>query len=231
MTVTLSTDELQQLKRISTPAISNAIEAFNIRPRNQGFMSPDVRCIFPDLGVMVGYACTATVAAELPATTQHVSRFDHWDVIAKVPEPRVVVIQDLDEPDPVGSFWGEVNASIHKALGCIGTVTNGGVRDLDEVHQMGFQCFASRVLVSHAYVHLADVGIPVKVGGIVLKPGDLLHGDKHGVISIPNEIAGQVADAAGKVEQEERQIINYCKSPGFTPEGLKQTWIRIRGKP
>jgi len=194
-------------------------------------MDPSVRCIFQDLGVMVGYACTATIMAELPPTARNISRFDYWDAIVRVPEPRIAVIQDLDQPGPVGSFWGEVNASIHKALGCIGTVTNGGVRDLDEVHEMGFQYFASKVLASHGYVHPVDAGIPVKVGGIAVKPGDLLHGDKHGLISIPIEIAGQVADAARTLENVERQIMTYCNSPSFTLEGLKQTWLRVRGKP
>jgi len=194
-------------------------------------MDPTVRCIFPDLGVMVGYACTATIRAALPPGARNAARFDYWDAIVKVPEPRVAVIQDLDRPRPVGSLWGEVNASIHKALGCVGTVTNGGVRDLDEVHQMSFHYFASEVLASHGYVHLVEVGIPVKVGGIVVRPGDLLHGDKHGVIIIPSEIARDVADAARRVENTERQIISYCKSPSFTLEGLKQTWIKLRGKP
>ena len=228
---TLSSKQLQELRKINTPTIANAVETFNIRPRTEGIMDSSVRCIFQDLGVMLGYACTATIRAALPAAGRHISRFDYWDAIVRVPKPRVAVIQDLDQPRPVGSFWGEFNASIHRALGCVGTVTNGGVRDLDEVHKMGFHYFASEVLVSHGYVHLVDLGIPVKVGGIVVKPGDLLHGDKHGVISIPNAIAGEVADATRRVEEAERKIIAYCRSPGFTLEGLKQTWMKVRGKP
>jgi regulator of RNase E activity RraA len=231
MSAVLPGEKLQELRRISTPTIANAIETFNIRSRAQGFMNSDVRSVFPDLGVMVGYACTATIRAEEPAAAQNVSRFDYWDALMKIPAPRIAVIQDLDQPRPVGSFWGEVNASIHKALGCVGTVTNGGVRDLEEVHKMGFHFFASAVLVSHAYVHLVDIGVPVNVGGVVVKPGDLIHGDRHGVIIIPHEIAGRVADAAKKVESTERPIIDYCNSSGFTLEGLKHTWIKVRGKP
>jgi regulator of RNase E activity RraA len=105
------------------------------------------------------------------------------------------------------------------------------VRDLDEVHRIGFYLFASGVLVSHAHVHLVDVGVPVRVGGMIVNPGDLIHGDKHGVITIPHEIAKDVTHASKMVEAAERQIIDYCNSPGFTVEGLKQTWTRVRGKP
>jgi len=231
MAYTLSTEELQELRQISTPTIANAIETFNVRPRTQGFMNSDVRCIFPDLGVMVGYACTVTIMAEVQPAAESVKRFDYWDAIVKVPEPRIAVIQDLDQPRPVGSFWGEVNASVHKALGCVGTVTNGGVRDLEEVHRIGFHFFASEVLVSHAYVHLVDVGIPVKIGGMVVRPGDLIHGDRHGVITIPSEIAREVASAARTVESAERQIIDYCHSTDFTLQGLKQTWTKVMRKP
>jgi 4-hydroxy-4-methyl-2-oxoglutarate aldolase len=139
-----------------------------------------------------------------------------------------VVVQDADR-QPIGSMWGEVNGSIHKALGCIGTVTDGGVRDLDEVRAMGFHCFASCVLVSHAYVHLIDFGTPVKVGGMVVKPGDIIHGDQHGVAGIPMSIATQIPEAVAKVEARERPLIETCQSPNFSIEKLKQVWQQVRG--
>jgi len=121
-----------------------------------------------------------------------------------------------------------VNANIHRALGCVGTVTDSSVRDLDEVREMGFHFFSSCVTVSHAYVHLVEIGIPVKVGGLIVKPGDLILGDKHGVISIPLEIARGVPKAAQLVEDWERPVINYCKSKGFTIEGLKERYMSPR---
>jgi len=133
-----------------------------------------------------------------------------------------VVLHDLDYPEPAGSFWGEVQSNIHTALGCVGTVTDGGVRDLDEMHGLGFHAFAGEVLVSHAYVHLVEASIPVKVGGLVVKPGDILLGDKHGIISIPPEIAGEIPAAAAKVAERERRIINLCQSPDFELEKLKK---------
>ena len=225
----LSKHELEALRNITTPTIANAIEVFNIQPRNVGFMTPDIRCILPELGTMVGYAVTCTIRADQPpGRGREVSRPDWWDYIVSIPEPRVVVVQDADR-QPIGSMWGEVNGSIHKALGCIGTVTDGGVRDLDEVRAMGFHCFASCVLVSHAYVHLIDFGTPVKVGGMVVKPGDIIHGDQHGVAGIPMSIAAQIPEAVAKVEARERPLIETCQSPNFTIEKLKQVWQQVRG--
>jgi len=216
----LTAKELEQLCLWPTCAISNAIELFNIRPRNEGYMSPEIKCVFPELRPVVGYAVTAVISADSPEGHQ-VSRPKWWEEILKIPAPRVLVIHDIDNP-VVGCFWGEVQANIHKALGCVAAVTDGAVRDLDEVGELGFHFFSSCVSVTHAYVHLIDVSIPVKVGGLVVKPYDLIMGDKHGVISIPKEIARDVPRAAKLVENWERNIINFCKSKEFTVEGLKE---------
>ena len=217
----LSKEEIEALRAWPTPAICNAIETFNVKPRNQGFML-GTKCIFPDLGPMVGYACTATMLADLPPREKDRGAAQaHWDNILSTPEPRVAVIQDLDQPRCIGSLWGEVNANIHRALGCLGVVTDGGVRDLDEVHELGFHFFAADVIPSHAYVHIVDSGTPVKVGGLVINNGDLIHADKHGIVVIPYEIAREVPAACQKVEDRERRIINFCKSPDFDVEALK----------
>jgi len=218
-----SMEEIQALRRYSTPTLANAIELFDLRPRSSGFMSPDIRCILPDLGVMVGFACTATVRAERPASgSQQVSRYDYWKSVLRVPAPRVAVIQDLDEPVAVGSFWGEVNGNIHRALGCVGTVTHGGVRDVDEVRSLGFHLFASQVIVSHSYIHLVAIEEPVKVGGVIVNPGDIIHADQHGVLTIPKEIVRELPEAVRKIEAKERTIIDLCKSASFSIEKLKE---------
>ncbi len=222
----LNREEMESLRRWSTCAVSNGIELFNIRPRNEGFILPEIKCIFPELGAMIGYAVTAVISADSPEG-RRIQPPDWWEMILKIPEPRVIVIHDIDHP-VVGSFWGEVNANIHRALGCVGTVTDGSVRDLDEVREMGFHFFSSCVTVSHAYVHLVEMGVPVKVGGLVVKPGDLILGDKHGVISIPLEIARDVPKAAQLVEDWERPVINYCKSKEFNIEGLKERYMSPR---
>ena len=218
----LTPEQLESLRRIQSCAIANAIETFNIRPRNQGFMSPQIRCMFPSLGNMIGYAATAVISADSPPSDRmNVPRADWFDQVLKVPGPRVLVMKDLDYPNPVGSFWGEVQTNVHRSLGCVGTVTDGGVRDLDEMQRSGFFAFASEVLVSHAYVHLVDVGVPVTVGGMSVEPGDLIMGDQHGVIGIPREIAGEIPAAVARVEEQEREMIDLCNSPDFTVERLK----------
>ncbi len=222
----LSAEDLERLRRWPTCAISNGIELFNIRPRNEGFMLPEIKSVFPELRPMIGYAVTAVISAGSP-DGRRIQPPVWWDEMVKIPEPRVVVIHDIDNP-VVGSFWGEVNANIHKALGCVGAVTDGSVRDLDEVRALGFHFFSRCVTVSHAYVHILEVGIPIKVGGLVVKPGDLIMGDKHGVISIPPEIARDVPRAAQLVEDWERHVIEFCKSGEFTMEGLKARYMLPR---
>jgi regulator of RNase E activity RraA len=128
----------------------------------------------------------------------------------------------LDQPIGVGAFVGEIMATVHLRLGCVGLVTNGHVRDLDEVKALGFHFFAAGACVSHAYVDLIDIGTPVKVGGLVVRTGDLLHADKHGVLIVPPEIAAEIPDAAGKIMERERRILDHCKSPDFSLEELRR---------
>jgi len=222
----LDQGELEALKRWPTCAISNAIELFNFRPRNEGFMLPEIKCVFPDLGPMIGYAVTAVITAD-SSEGRRIQPPDWWEQIQKISGPKVVVIHDIDRP-VLGSFWGEVNSNIYKVLGCVGTVTDGSVRDLNEVKELGFHFFSSCISVSHAYVHLVEVNIPVKVGGIIVKPGDLVMGDQHGVISIPMEIARDVPKAAQLVEEWEKRIINFCKSKEFSLSGLKERYLLPR---
>lgn len=162
----VSAEVLEALKRFDAPTVANAIETLDVRPHSTGFMRPEIRCIFPGLGPMVGFAVTARIrAADAPQHGERVaSNSEWWDFLGKVPAPRVIVIEDLDEPPGVGAFWGEVQSNIHKALGSVGVVTNGGVRDLDQVRPLGFHFFAQHVVVSHAYVRMLDFGGTVQVG-------------------------------------------------------------------
>jgi regulator of RNase E activity RraA len=213
---------LADLRRISSPTVANAIETFGVRPWNEGFVSSEITCRFPTLGAMVGYAVPALVRAELePVAGHRADEFAWWEYVASCPGPRVVVQHDVDEPRGRGAYWGEVQANIHRALGCLGVVTDGTVRDLPEAEALGFQFFSAHVSVSHAYVHMADFGLPVKVGGLVVRPGDLLHGDLHGVVVIPHEIAPRIAEAAARIEARERKMIAVCQKEGVTLAELK----------
>jgi regulator of RNase E activity RraA len=215
----LTEAEIEALRRWPTPAIANAIETLKVRPQGEGFMSGP-RCVFPELGPMVGYAATCTIRAAAPGDAESRKRIvAHWRNLQAQPAPRVAVIQDLDDP-PFGAFWGEVNANIHRALGCIGVVTNGGVRDLDEVRTLRFHFFAGSLMPSHAYVHVVKAGGEVVVGGLTVRDGDLIHADQHGVVTIPHEIAREVPRAAAAVEKGERAVIDLCRSPEFTLDAL-----------
>jgi len=226
---TITPEVLETLRAIPTPAVSNAIELFDVRPRTAGFMGPQVRAMFPALPPVIGYAVTArTVSAHPPGPRGPASRPDYWRYIeASRPGPHIAVVEDLDSPPPIGAFFGEVNSNIHRALGCIGAITDGGIRDMGEVEALGFPIWAREVIVSHAYVHLVDFGSPVRVGGLVVEPGDLLLADRHGVIHIPVEIAAQIPEAVRRVEVHERTMIEYCQSPGFSADGLADLVARL----
>ncbi len=220
---------IDALRKISSPSIANAIETFNVRPRNQGFISSEIRCLFPELGPLVGHAVTAVIRAEpQPLEGHRSSTFGWWDYVLSIPAPRVIVVHDLDEPRGQGAQWGEVQANIHKALGAVGTITDGSVRDLDEVRALGFQFAAAHVSVSHAYVHMVDFGLPVKLGGLWVKPGDLIHCDQHGAVTIPPDLVPKVADAVRRVEADERKIIEVCQSREFSADKLKELYKQIR---
>jgi len=213
---------LDELRKISSPTIANAIETFDVRPRSVGFVSSEIVCRFPRLGAMLGYAVPALIRAEHPPIEGHrAGESAWWDYVAERPGPRVVVMQDIDEPRGQGAYWGEVQANIHKALGCVGVVTDGTVRDLPEAEALGFHFFSAHVSVSHAYIHMVDFGLPVKVGGLWIRPGDLLHGDQHGVVAIPLDIAARIPEAAARIEARERKMIAVCQKPGVTLDELR----------
>jgi 4-hydroxy-4-methyl-2-oxoglutarate aldolase len=213
-------DEIvEALRRYDTPTLANAIEELDVRPRDEGFANLDVRCMFPELGVMVGYAATATIRARGPG---HGDQSALWSQVRSVPAPRVVVVQDLDQPPAHGALWGEVNASVFLALGCVGAVTDGSVRDLDEVRGMGFHFFARGAGVSHAYVRVESVGEPVTVGGLEMRPGDLVHADQHGVLLVPKDIAGELPAAADRVIEREQTFLRWGRSAAFDPDRLAE---------
>jgi 4-hydroxy-4-methyl-2-oxoglutarate aldolase len=223
----LTEEELAYLRRFDTPTIANALERgalqdIHEQDRLQGHMTPKIRCVFPELGIMNGYAATATIRASKPRGQDEapVSTTDYWEYIDSIPKPSTMVIHDLDAPNPVGSWWGEVHANVHRALGCVGVITDGGVRDLSVVRPLGFHFFAAEVLISHAYVHLVDFGKPVDVGGVTVKSGDLLQGDEHGVIQVPESVAKQVGPTCYDVFKSERAFIEFCQTPGVTLEKM-----------
>ena len=221
--VQVSQRELAALARLDTCSVANAIETFDVRLRNAGFADSRIRCMFPELPPMVGYAVTGRMRCSLPPTygPAYKDRTDWWKYILTVPAPRIAVVQDLDRNPGLGSFAGEVHCAILQALGCVGYVTNGTVRYLPEIEAMGFRLFAGGPAVSHAFAHLLDFGGEVEVGGLSVATGDLLHGDRHGVLNIPAQIAGEIPKVVEEMAKERREVIEFCKSPEFSIKGLE----------
>lgn len=220
----LTKQQLEELRNFDSPTISNAIETFNVRPRTEGFMGSEIKCILQYKKPIIGYAATAIISSVKPPNSrQKEMLYDSYANVKKTPSPTFLVIQDID-PTPIGSFWGEVQATTHSALGCVGTITNGGVRDLDEVSQLDFGYFANCILVSHAYVHIIDYNCSVNLGGLTINPGDLLHADKHGVVLIPEEISLELVEACKRVQLFEKPIIEGCREK--TSTGIEIDEIR-----
>jgi len=215
---------LEKLKDLDSCTVSNAIERLNVRLRNEGFLSGVARCRFSKFPPMVGYAATARIRTASPPMSQrcYYDRMDWWNYVASVPEPRVLVLQDADHNPGLGAFVGEIHAAIGVALNCVGCVTNGAVRDLPAVEAMGFQMYASHTSVSHAYAHIEEFGEPVEISSLKISSGDLLHGDRHGVVNIPLSVANQVPDVATKINAEELALIQFCRSPRFSLQELAE---------
>jgi len=222
--------ELDALRGMDTCSVSNAIETFEVRLRNTGFVKAQIRCIFEDFPPMVGYAATARLRTDDPPVAGRLyhHRTEWWNSILQVPAPRIAVVEDMDKPPGVGAFLGNMHAVILKAQGCVAYVTDGAVRDLLRVRDLKFQLFAGNVAVSHAYAHLFDLGAAVKIGGLEVKQGDLLHGDRHGILSIPKEVATEIPAVAGKLQRTEQKVIDYCRSKEFPVGKLRQVMKNFR---
>jgi 4-hydroxy-4-methyl-2-oxoglutarate aldolase len=219
--------QLEQFRRLSTCLVASAIETFRVRLPNTGFANSSIKCIFKDQPATAGYAATARMRSSNPRmeaskSYDYYDRTDWWNEILTIPAPRVVVIQDVDTPPGLGAFIGEVHANILLALGCIGIVTNGAVRDLSDIQPTEFQMFAGNVSVSHAYSHIFDFGCSVEVGGLTVRPGDLIHGDCHGVQTVPLGIADKVPAAAREIRQRRQNLVGLRRSADFTLDKLRQ---------
>jgi regulator of RNase E activity RraA len=185
----LTLSQIAELQRIDTPTVCNLLEVAAPHRRGHGYTTRHLHCAFPDLPPIVGYAKTATIRAREPGPLSGADnltmRFGYYDYVVDGPAPRISVIQDLDDHQPgYGSFWGEVNSNVHKALGCAGVVTDGSVRDID-AWAPGFFVLAGSVMPSHAHVDVVEIGGTVSVAGMVVAANDLVHADRHGAVVIP----------------------------------------------
>ncbi len=215
--------QFEFLRSIDTPTACNLLEVAAPERRGFGYTVRHLHCPFPDLPPMVGFAKTATMRAQdrvsLGEASYMAKRLDYLDYIAADPQPSIVVIQDIDDIVGYGAFWGEVQTNIHQALGCLGTITNGSIRDIAQVAP-GFQMLAGSIAPSHAFVHVVDFGINVNIHGMAVRSGDLIHADRHGAVVVPVAAIDGMQAAADKVASQEARIIAAAKS-GKGVEAIK----------
>lgn len=211
----ITADTLARLAKFDTPTICNVIELFDVIPRNRGYMDGRIKSNFPELPPMVGFAATASFRSDAPPAggDAYGSIQKQLEQFAKLPGPAVVVFQDLDDP-PAAAVFGEVMCSTYQAFGSAGLVTSGAGRDLEQVRALKYPVFTSGTICSHGYCHMLHIGLPVRIGGLMVNTGDLLHGDANGVTSVPVVIANEVADVAPEFLAAEEILMGYVKSPG-----------------
>lgn len=216
----LTREQIEALQALDSATVSNAVESFQLRLPNTGYADASIHCLSPDFPPMVGYAATARIRTAAPSMEGQpfVDRQDWFNHVLNLPEPRVVVLEDLDNPPGRGALIGDMHVNILRALGCVGVVTSGAVRGLPASREIGLQLFAGCVSVSHAYAHIIDFGGPVIVGRMKVQPGDILHGDLHGVQTLPLEIAADIPRAASHIVKYKHRIIDLCRSGKFTLE-------------
>jgi 4-hydroxy-4-methyl-2-oxoglutarate aldolase len=211
---------LARLRHYDSPTICNVIELLGIRPRTAGYTDGRIKACFPHLAPMVGYASTATFRAGSPprAGDVYAGLVKQVELIAASPGPAVIVFQDLDDPCVAATF-GEVMCTTYQAFGAAGLITSGAGRDLEQVGQLGFPCFTDGTIASHGYSQIALLDIPVRVGGLTINPGDLLHGDRNGITAIPDGLGSLVADACPELMEAESVVLNYLKAGKPDPKG------------
>jgi regulator of RNase E activity RraA len=216
----VSPADLELLRKYDTPTICNVVELFDLRPRTVGYLDGRIRACFPKMPPMVGYASTATFRSAAPPRAGNVysGLADQVASFAELPGPAVVVFQDLDSPVAAATF-GEVMCTTYQAFGAAGLITSGAGRDLDQVEALHFPCFTDGTICAHGYCHILQINVPVHVGGVMVQPGDLLHGDRNGVTTIPNEIASAVAHACAEFAAAESVVLDYLKSGRIDPKG------------
>lgn len=222
----LTKEQLEELRQFDTPTVWNALEGYKLRPNTTGFSYPGLLLRTPQDKPMVGYAVTAKVSGNTPPTAEQKDMmFAFFEDVRNSDAPSAAVVEDIDER-PIGSFWGEVQATTFKALGAVGTLTHGGVRDLNEVGPLGFYFFSTDIMVARAESHLVDHNCAVHICGMEVNPGDLIHADCHGAVTIPAEVAPTLADACRRVANAELFVLEPCRNA--IQSGEKPTVDQLR---
>ncbi|MEZ8029281.1 RraA family protein [Enterovibrio norvegicus] len=215
---------------VDTPTVCNAIEVAQGKRGFNDFTRGTLQASAPENPAIVGYAKTAMIAAlepsRLPADDVKKLRMDYYRYMSEAPFPSVAVIEDLDFPDAIGAFWGEINTNVHKGLGLSGVLTNGVMRDLGDLPEE-FLVLAGSVGPSHGFVHIESIGEPVEVFGLRVSHGDLIHADRHGAVVIPTDIVPVLADAIDTLLSNEQIILKAAREEGFNFDRFEQAWAEF----
>jgi hypothetical protein len=213
-------EDLAALAQWDTPTICNGLELLVPERRAIGFTVDALVPSFPDLPPMVGLARVGFIRAKEAPRGKVADRADWYDYVGEGALPRIVVLQDLDDTPGYGAWWGEVNSTVHKALGALGCVTNGSFRDTAMLAP-GFQILGGKIGPSHAHVHMVDFGRPVNVGGMNTAHDDVIHADAHGAVIVPDDCVRRLPAAIDLISRREKVILDICADPGFTPAKLR----------
>lgn len=218
---------LTLLKQVDTPTVCNAIETAQGKRGFAAFTRGTMQASDPSAPAMVGYARTARIAALAPPTEPpeviKARRMDYYRHMASGPRPAVAVVEDMDYPNCIGAYWGEINTTVHKGFGMAGALTNGVMRDLGDLPQ-GFPVVAGSVGPSHGFVHVREIGTPVTIMGMQVRDGDLIHADRHGGLVIPPEVIPDLDSAIRKLLQTEKLILDPARAEGFDFDAFEQAW-------
>lgn len=226
----MTPDLLDLLRKVDTPTVCNAIEMVEGKRGFDRFTRGTVLCSDPDAGAIVGVARTAKIAAAAPPDEApeviRTRRMDYYRHMATGPRPALAVVEDLDGPNAVGAYWGEINTTVHKGFGLAGALTNGVMRDLGDL-PAGFPVIAGSIGPSHAFVHVREIGTPVTVFGLVIADGDLVHADRHGALVVPQDYVAELGAAITKMQGTESIVLEAARAPEFDFDTFEAAWVEF----
>lgn len=208
--------DLEFLRSVDSPTIANAIERFDVRDRTEGFVGGAIRCMYPAAAPMVGHAVTVTMSSNRGPIASRKGYWEMWEAVGAAPSPSVIVVQDVSGAPSRCAYVGEVMATLATRLGCVGLVTDGGVRDLSEIEALGFQLFAAHAVVSHGNFAIVEVGGDVSLDGQTIRSGDILHGDRNGIVVIPPATLNELPAVVAHLREDETQLMAFYKASEFS---------------
>lgn len=223
----IDTELLNLLQKVDTPTVCNAIEVAEGKRGFDAFTRGTLIAADPQLPAICGFARTARIRAVSPPKDApeivRERRMGYYRHMAEGPRPALCVIEDVDYPDCIGAYWGEINTAVHKGFGLSGTLTNGVMRDLGDL-EPGYQVLAGSIGPSHGFVHVVDFGEPVDVFGLTVRDGDFVHADRHGAVVVPPKVLAGLGQAIAKLQASEALVLDPARAADFDFEKFEAAW-------